>query len=442
MRGRFFFLMIGVALFSCEDPTTLPVGKVFNGNRLGTIYVDTFSVMTSTVQLDSMLTNNTQTILLGQYRDQALGDVSASSYFQLGGSFKPDIRSLFDSVSLIMHYNHSYNGDTTKPVTINMYQLSEQMNVRVIPSVNIGEIKVPAVPFGGVSGFYNNTKFQHYPTPIFSTTIKFQPNTDSLYIKLPHSFGANWFRLAQMDSFNLFTDVNKFLTYYFYGAHLNVDPTNACVVGFKTTNMKIRLYYRQLNGDYYVPTHFDFRIVNPGFQFNHIDYDRSGTAFASAQKLSAISTSLTGNTGYVQSGTGLVTRLDFPSLKGFFSLNSGIVLSAVQLDIYPVQGSYARDFSPPKDLALYTTDGSNLPLAAGAGAARLNLDLEYGNTFYSFNMFNYMFSQLRANTNFVTPLILAPAASQGASLQRMYFGDRFKIGNKIKLRIYYTSILN
>src|SRR5689334_16153769 len=133
MRGRFFFLMIVVILFSCEDPTTLPVSKVFNGNRLGTIYVDTFSVMTSTVQMDSVLTNGTGTVLLGKYRDDSLGYVSASSYFQMcylpygnlqSGSFIPDVRSHFDSVSLIMHYNHTYSGDTTKPVTINLYQVS------------------------------------------------------------------------------------------------------------------------------------------------------------------------------------------------------------------------------------------------------------------------------------------------------------------------------
>lgn len=462
MRGRFFLLMIVVALFSCEDPTTLPVSKVFNGNRLGTIYVDTFSVMTSTVQLDSMLTYGTGTMLLGKYRDQDLGTINASTYFQLSyqqsngtSSWLPDIRSRFDSVSLIMHYDHNYSGDTTKPVTINMYQLSELMTPRLITNVQAGEYKIPVSPFGGTSGFYNSTEFQHYPTPIFSATVKFKPHTDSLYIKLPNSFGANLFRLAQKDSFNLFSNINNFLSYYFYGIYMNVDPSaDACVVGFLTKNMKIRFYYRSLNGDFYTPTRFDFRIANSTYQFNHIDYDRTGTAFASVPKLSAVSTSLTNNVGYVQSGTGLVTRLDFPTLKGFFDLNSGIILSAAELDIYPVQGTYSQDFRPPRYLQLYGTDRSNIPIylpgAIGFNApAQINYDLEYGNTFYSFSMFSFLYSQLKANTNYITPLILAPNTSQGSSLQRMYLGDRFKVGtkigsdhSKIKLKIYYTSTLN
>ena len=470
MRGWLFFLMIVVVLFSCEDPTTLPVSKVFNGNRLGTIYVDTFSVLTSTVQLDSVLTSGTGQVLIGKYTDDSLGTLSASSYFQMSyapstatsytPTFLPDIRSIFDSVSLIMHYNHTYSGDTTKPVTINLYQLSELMNVRTLPTLPYGEYKIPSLPMGGVAGFYNNTEFSHYPTPIVSTTVKFKPHTDSLYIKLPYSFGANWFRLAQADSGNLFSNVSRFLTYYFYGLYMNVDASaDAAVVGFKGTKvvtadkpLALRLYYRQLYGDLYRNTHFDFSITSSGYQFNHIEYDRStgapriANAFPAGQKLQAISTSKTANTGYIQSGTGLVGRLDFPSLKGFFALNSGIILSAAYLDIYPVQGSYSKDFLPPPQMSLFTTDGSSIPLLAlglaNGGVANINYDLEYGNTFYRYQMYPYMFSQLKASTNFVTPLIIAPTASQGTSVQRMFFGDRFKVGNKIKLKIYYTSTLN
>src|SRR6266850_111612 len=50
-----------------------------------------------------------------------------------------------------------------------------------------------------------------------------------------------------------------------------------------------------------------FKMVNPGYQFNHIDYDRSGTLLAGAQVLQPISTRSTKNVGYVQTGTGLVT---------------------------------------------------------------------------------------------------------------------------------------
>ena len=146
MRGRFLFLMIVTLFFACEDPTTLPVSKVFNGNKLQTAYIDTFSVVTSTVQLDTVLTNNSGTMLLGRYHDDQLGFVSSSTYFQLGytGSFVPDIRSRFDSVLLILPYNHAYTGDTTNAVNINVYQLTQQMLPRLLPAVP--DIKVSGDP--------------------------------------------------------------------------------------------------------------------------------------------------------------------------------------------------------------------------------------------------------------------------------------------------------
>ncbi len=446
MRGRFLFLMIVTLFFACEDPTTLPVSKVFNGNKLQTAYIDTFSVVTSTVQLDTVLTNNSGTMLLGRYHDDQLGFVSSSTYFQLGytGSFVPDIRSRFDSVLLILPYNHTYTGDTTNAVNINVYQLTQQMLPRLLPAVP--DIKVSV--FNNLSGFYNSSKVNYNPTPIVSGKVKFTPHKDSVYIRMPQAFGAHWFSLAQQDSGKVFSNVVNFVTKYFYGLHIETDPSiNGCVVGFKSDKMKIRFYYRQLSGDLYRAAHTDFKMVNPGYQFNHIEYDRSGTLLAGAQALQPISTRSTKNVGYVQTGTGLVTRLDFPSLKSFFSINNGIVLSAAYLDISPIKGSYTSNFLPPSSLSLYATDGSSIPLGSIlGGSGSITYDHEFGlNTYYRYQLFSYIFGELKSSRGYITPLILAPSSSpgiQGGSVQRLYLGDRFYPETKIKLKIYYTYVLN
>src|SRR5579872_6100396 len=120
MSGRtVIFLMIVILFSSCEDPNTLSVSRAFSGNNIQTIYSDTFSVVTSTVQLDTFLTSSTGTVLLGNYQDPELGKVTASSYFQIiSGTFIPDIRSVYDSTLLIMEYNHTYSGDTTQYMKI------------------------------------------------------------------------------------------------------------------------------------------------------------------------------------------------------------------------------------------------------------------------------------------------------------------------------------
>src|SRR6267154_2379440 len=157
MRGRFvIFLMIVTVAMACEDPNTLAVSRVFSGNNLQTIFSDTFSVFTSTVQLDTFLTNNTGTMLIGRYKDDRLGQVSASTYFQINpaNSFVPDYRSYFDSLVMVFHYNHTFSGGSTKPMTINGYRVTEEMVVRKQP---IGTIKLSAFNYG--DGFFSSSSF-------------------------------------------------------------------------------------------------------------------------------------------------------------------------------------------------------------------------------------------------------------------------------------------
>jgi hypothetical protein len=506
MRGRFLFLMVLlISLWACEDPTTLPVGKAFNGNKLQVAYVDTFSVITSVVQLDSVLTNGTNTILLGQYKDDDLGTVHASSYFQILPKtvFAPNLQDVFDSISLIMPYTRTFVGDTTVPMKINVYQLQEQIKYRLLLYGTEHKLSVfnqGDPPYYTGDGLFNTTKFRHNNTPIVSTTIRFFPRRDSVInIKLPYSFGANWFRLAQKDTavrpasssgdpevgiFRRF-GINEgetapdFIANFFNGIFMDVDAgTNGAIVSLGATStvsqpgsssatkvLKIRLYYRTLVNDILQKKHFDFVVYQSSFQFNHIDFDRTGTAFAGLQKLQAMSTaplgkpSPTGNKFYVQSGTGLVTRLDFPSLKSFFQVNNGIILNAAYLDIQPIIGSYPLNYLPPSPLSLYPTDGSNMPLPSTAlvqlqqiqsGTIPISASLVYDHEFglatvYRYQLFPYIFFQLRSlpsAKDYIIPLILAPTTSQGSSVQRAYFGDRFYPDTKIKLRIYYSYAIN
>jgi len=444
MRGRLFFLMI-VALFvwSCEDPTTLPVSKVFSANKLQSVFIDTFSVVTSVVQLDSIVTSGSGTLLLGKYKDVELGDISVSSYFQIlpSGVFLPDRTSVFDSIVLVLPYSHDFVGDTTTTMRVNVHQLTQQMIIPTFP--NVPNIKVPIFNFG--NGFYNTSKMTYKPTPIVSKTIKVFPRRDTVTIRMPDDLGKKWFSLAQYDSGRLFSNPINFINAYFYGLHINVDPsTNACVVGFKTAGVKVRMYYKRFVGNYLVRSHTDFTLSSNAYQFNHIDYDRSGTSLASLQKLHAMSTKLTNNTAYVQMGAGLVTRLDFPSLKNFISINNGVILNAAYLEVYPIRGSYPKTFLPPPSLQLYATDESNMPLSVISGAsAGIQFDYEHQvNTLYRYQLFPFVFGELKSNSVNITPLIIAPIGNMGGSVQRLYFGDRSFPNNQIKLKIYYSFVLN
>jgi hypothetical protein len=435
-------MIVAVLTWTCEDPTTLSVSRTFSGNNLQTIFSDTFSVVTSTVQMDTFLTNNTGTVLLGNYNDDRLGKVSASSYFAISpsGNFQPDYRSYFDSAVLVMNYNHSFTGDTTKLLKFNAYQLTEPMVVRLQPA---GSIKLSVFNLG--TGFFSSSSFDHSPTPLFSGSTKIFPHTDSVSFRIPDKLGANWFRLAQLDSAHIFSISSNFVNSFFYGLYLEPDPsTPSAVVGFDAKKLKIRIYYKKSQGDLLKRTFQDFTITSQTYQFNHIETDRSGTALSGIQPGKGISSLVTGNVSYLQAGTGLVTRLDFPSVKSFFANQPSYIINGASLIVQPEQGTYPKNFLPPSQIQLYTTDQSNIPISSiTGGTAGISYDFEFGtNTQYSFSLFQYIFGQVKSGTNYISPVLLAASGSQGSNVKRLYLGDRFHQNTKIKLQILYSHVPN
>jgi len=454
--------MIVSSIWACEDPNTLAVSRVFSGNNLQTIYSDTFSVFTSTVQLDSFISSGSGTILLGRYHDDSLGHVSASSYFQISyvGKFPKEkslqdpsaVSTVFDSAVVVFPYNHTVTGDTTKLITINGYEVTEQMQLRTPPIGN--GLKLSVFNYG--YGLYSNSTFTRSTDPIFSGTVKLFPHTDTLSIRVPDSFARKWFLLAKHDSVNhYFDNPSNFVNSFFRGMYVEADAsTEACVAGFvvndnpnsssKTTRFfKLRFYYKTLSNGLLKPTYQDFTVYNSTLQFNNIQHDRSGTKLAPLQPNEGISSRLTGDVSYVQAGTGLATRLDFPSVKAFFYNRPALTLNAAYLYVYPAGGSYPKNTLPPKQLQLYSTDASNIPLAPLqlGGAANISYDYQYGlNTQYAFDLFSYLYGQIKISQNFVTPLLLIPGGSnQGTSVQRLYLGDRIHPNTKIQLKLFYSN---
>lgn len=464
MRGRVFLgIVVSAFLYlSCEDPVTLSVSKAFGNNDLVTSFVDTFSVVTSTVQLDSILTGNTGVALLGGYSDPTLGSVKSSPYIQFGysGSFAPGLQSTYDSIGLVMPFNKQYYGDSTQQAEFSIHQITEVPVAGTNPPTN--DIKLSI--FNRSQGFYSQRNVPYDPTPLGSYAVKFFPHKDSLYLKLPVDLGQKWFTRAQREErikkeggqvpsdSAFFNNSALFIQKYFSGLHIKTSgSTGNIMAGFNAdvnakgkSLMKIRIYYKKLVNDIMVQTRFDFPIQNGNYQFQNISYDRTATLLNGLAARQAIPSASTNHETYVQAGTGLVTRLDFPSLKSFFA-DKRHIFNGAYLEVYPVQGSYAKNIAPPSQLYVYTTDDSNVPTGSvSGGVASIVYDYEYGiRTLYTFSLFNYFEQQFSITNPNVTPLLLGPAQSQlGNNVQRVYIGDRFHPISKIKLKIFYSYAPN
>jgi hypothetical protein len=306
------------------------------------------------------------------------------------------------------------------------------------------------------SAIYNTSQANFNPVPITTVNVKFSPNRDSLYIKLPAAFGKNWFDLAQADALagttnSYFSNSTTFINDFFNGLHLTSDASgNGSVVGFRASRVKIRLFYKKLFGDLLQQTYFDFPIRNASAQFNSIQSDRSATPLAALTGRGSISSSLTGNTTFVQSGIGLATKVEFPSLKSFFSKKNFILIDA-SLEIMPVQNTYSTSLKVPNSLALFITDQSNVVLnrapavdRSGYLSANILYDFEYGvNTKYSFPLVNFLGSELVSSLNTITPLVIAVAPpAYLAEVNRVVLGDQRNLQHKIKLKINYSYVQN
>ncbi|MCA4896976.1 MAG: DUF4270 family protein [Cytophagales bacterium] len=453
------FAIVSFALFlvSCEDPGILKGDQNFSKSSLRSVFVDTFSVVTSTILVDSLPTTGTGQLMLGGYQDAFLGKVSASTYFQVGysGSFAPDQNSSFDSIGLVLPYSKYFYGDTTKAQTIKIHQMTSIPRLRT-PLPYRTDANVSFFVAASQAAIYNSSQASFNPIPITTVSVKFSPRRDSLYIKLPAAFGKNWFDLAQADaiagtSTSYFKDPNSFISDFFNGLHLTTDAaTGGSVVGFKSSRVKIRLYYKKLFGDLLQQTYFDFPIRNASAQFNSIQSDRSATPLAALTGRSSISSSLTGNTTFIQSGIGLATKVEFPSLKSFFSKKNFILIDA-SLEIVPVQNTYSTSLRVPNSLALFITDQSNVVLnrapavdRSGYLSANILYDFEYGvNTKYSFPLVNFLGSELVSGLNTITPLVIAVAPpAYFAEVNRVVLGDQRNLQHKIKLKINYSYVQN
>ena len=447
--GFLAMLFVFVFLFGCEDPAYLKADSSFSRGNLQTAFVDTFSVVTSTVLLDSLPTSGNNLLLIGNYRDNLLGLTSSSTYFQIGytSRFSPDETSTFDSIGLVLPYSKYWYGDTTKSVTINIHELNQQPTLRVPPRYRI-EDRISL--FTTLAGFYNTSTTGFSSALLTSSTVTFNPHRDSLYIRLPFNLGKKWFDLAKTDSASTFSNVNKFVTQLFQGIYLTTNKSDeASIAGFKATKTKVRLYYHKLFGENFAQTHFDFPLGNSQIQFNNIVTDRTGTSIEGILPHQAIPSASTGNVTFVQSGEGIVTKIEFPQLKSFLKNKKYILINAV-LDVYPVQSTFSNMTKPPSSLALYLTDNSNVPIAALSSispdppVARIAYDTEYEReTKYTFPLTGFISSQLTLENPTIAPLLIAtPIPTFFTEVNRLAIGSQQNPTNKIKLKIYYSYASN
>jgi hypothetical protein len=434
-------LLFALTVLSCgtdSDSGEFVVGSDYLALNNKVVLIDTVTVEMSTINFDSLVTSNQSRILVGNYEDPLYGKVKSNSYFQLAtdsyslinsGSDTETTNYVFDSISMILKYDNYYYGDTTKVQTFDIHRLTQKVK-----------------PNTDDNNFYNNSALSYSEESLGTISYKPRPlEKDSINIKMSSAFGADLFQKLKKREITNFDNFNEYLK----GLVLVPSTSNsASVVGFHVSTSKVRLYYSKYQADTEeTPYILDFTISDATKQFNNISLDKTGTLIqnlpVSSSKLSSL---LTDHQGYIQSGTGVACRVDFPNIKQLKYLSDKGAIVDAQLILKPVNNTYSENYPLADSLKIYVGDNLNRisnSLVNSAGTAVFGIlnkksDEFNENVGYVVSVGNFLQKEMLKSSDSRSSLILTlPGISK--SVNRIVLGDQKHLNNKIQLKIYYIS---
>ncbi|OED40304.1 hypothetical protein AB832_03655 [Flavobacteriaceae bacterium (ex Bugula neritina AB1)] len=388
MKYILIFLSIAIVIISCsQEVETLEVGSNFTNSNVRVMSIDTFTVELSTYKFDSIVTSSSSRILLGQYTDDIFGKTRAESYMELTSSLYsiPNDAEL-DSIALILNYDQYFYNDTTQISSINVHLLKNELR----PEEDV---------------FYNTSNVPYEETPIVSVNYFPRPiDQDSLYVPIPMDIGQTVFDKIKRNDINDNEELRNELKGF---ALLPGENDNSSIIGFSTDNTLTYLrFFYHIPGEFEddIST-FDLSIITnlstPPF-FNKIQSDTEGTFFdeLTDQEIN-LASEHSNNRSYIQAGVGMVTRIQFPTLKDIFEIpGTGTILDAT-LRIKPPPQEFS-DILPIRDsLSVTRVDqnniiGNQLFNSEGGVYAKINRDdIEFNEIVYEISIGTYIEDELR-----------------------------------------------
>lgn len=414
------------------------VGEDYIENMEDVIMVDTLTIEVSTVNLDSLVTSSQERILVGNYTDPIFGKLKSESYFELTASnyrlrtSSTDYTNfVYDSIAVILRYDNYYYGDTLQNQTLSVHRLSEKV-----------------LYDDEATSFYNTSNLDYESSSLGTITYKPRPIIkDSINIPVSDAYGQELFqklKTQEVSTEDEFIDDFKGLIIKSSGEN------SSSVIGFSasgSTGSVLRLYYSDTEEINEESLYKDFFISDPAKQFNSVSLDRNGTIIQTLQSGSGSQPSeLTGNQSFIQAGSGIVCRLDFPSIKKLYDLSQNGTIVDAQLLLRPVKNTFSDTYPLKDSLTVYVADRYNrisdvlYDYNGNQTYALLNQEIDefHENIGYSISIGGFLNKELTRQTgNRSTLLFSLPSASK--AVDRLVIGDQNNSENKIKLKIYYLS---
>lgn len=329
MLSAAFFCLALVAT-SCKKKKS-PIGEeaLPPGSVLSSSGVDTFQLLTYTIEEDSTVSMDPRFNLLGSYNDPVFGTVDASFYTQLTvEGFNPDFPASYTVDSIVMAFEYGgYYGEISEQ-TFEVYEITD---VLTRDSSYLSSSSATTNPTNLVAG-----TGQILPDPLTDAIVGEDTLNPQLRIPLDTSFGSYLMNLAAGSP-----DSETFLD-GFKGLHFKVQngmqsPGVGTILYLATTNpaSKMTVYYTDDDtGD---SLEFDFLVSGSLVDFNHIDIVNTGTDVQMV-----LDDSTEGQDQYYAQTFKSRAKIDFPSLN---DIPKDVIIHEATLEI-PIDYYQGGDFYP------------------------------------------------------------------------------------------------
>jgi hypothetical protein len=446
----FLLIPLTILTFSCRKEGDINLGSKTPNQNAGVLFTDTFTVINQTILLnDSIISAEPNYLSFGQYSDSYTGNLYAEAYCALS-LFEQNIDYSgvdIDSANLYITYVDQY-GDSTSGQDIGIHEITTELD--------------PYVPY------QVTTNFVSYDPTLVGQITNFKPaghmvsmDHNTVRIPLTNTF-ANRLLSQADDKSNIDFNSN------FYGIVIKpVSNTtaNAGVGGGAvisatysdsyyvedSANTKIIVFFKRG----FVPDSAVFNLYRSP-SFNKVISDRSATSIASLQtNRSFISDAATNNVCFVQSGTGIVTKVQIPTLTKFNAVgDSSIIINKAILYVHLDEGSNLNTFTPITQLELLQLNPDNTYKYAitgraayiqGSGFNQLGTGYPTFDTitstvkkYYAFEITSYaqslIYNKLENDGFIITPVFNAFSAN------RVVVKSANAPINPMRLEIYYTKV--
>lgn len=382
--GQLSALAVALFFLSCEDETRL-LGYKNPTSKFQVNYVE-IPIESSVLLLDSqrtsnfLFTNETNRFLIGQYVDDQFGSVSTAAYTQYftNSGTKLPANAIYDSVTLQLtfdFYNYGSKLATTSQ-SISVYEVDEELKRENIRNYfNKSEVQVNPTPLGSKTFSINPTAFEEYLTNQQDTNTE---NDTVLTMKIPLDplFGQKIFESAikYRDATTVADSAFVFLAEFpkiFKGLAIKSDVGDK-IIGFNplsSTAIIVHYHTAELNNQT-----FHLGLANV-IGFSQIIGDRSATALAGLNQY-AQDFYPDDDLRYVQSGTGIFTKLDFGKFFEFADTVPNLVINSAHLTLASIGES---TFPAPESFALRILTPANSVNKYSSFSSQDLLDLSFYN---------------------------------------------------------------